>query len=462
TGYHPRDRRGRQAERQERDDRARHAGHPVADQARDEHVRARLDLRQGDERHEVGRRRPAVHVDGVALHFGDDGPQAAKREKRQQRKIQPELDQNHSLPLDEKRIPTVSAIAIRTTNDTRAIATRMKHPAIKATGAGLRAIGRPSFIAVAMNNPAPAAPAPVTTADTSGCATQCVYKTASVRTHRYGSAKRPKNATIAPRRPNQRLPSTIAALPMFGPGRIWHNAHTSVKSAGVSQRRFSTMTSDPARKAAARPRIARSPPGQGMPNPSTIQNVPKLARRTPTVNFNVFSGTRASGRRSARAASVTTSVAPTAPRLAGRIVWLAAPAARTMKTTSTPSRRTALKLAISATRSQRREVVAVDMRSVAVVLANARCSSRRGMTPPALMTALRSQLSPNSRSSTPMTTWSKETGMVERAGPRRPTRPARTATPASVPASADLQPRTVPTASTIVAASTHSTNEPRN
>src|SRR5439155_11221667 len=241
TGYHPRDRRGRQAERQERDDRARHAGHPVADQARDEHVRARLDLRQGDERHEVGRRRPAVHVDGVALHFGDDGPQAAKREKRQQRKIQPELDQNHRLPLDEKRIPTVSAIGITMTNDTRAIATRMKHPAIKATAAGLRAIGRPSFTAVAMNNPAPAAPAPVTTADTRGCATQCVYNTASVRTHRYGSAKRPKNATIAPRRPNQRLPSTIAVLPMLGPGRIWHNAHTSVKSAGVSQRRFSTM-----------------------------------------------------------------------------------------------------------------------------------------------------------------------------------------------------------------------------
>src|SRR5439155_139181 len=431
TGYHPRDRRGRQAERQERDDRARHAGHPVADQARDEHVRARCRLRHGKELHEVARRRPAFHVDDVALHFGDDGTQAAKREQRQQGKIQPELDENHSLPLDEKRIPTVSAIGMTMTNDTRAIATRTKHPAIKATAAGLPAIGRPSFIAVAMNNPAPAAPAPVTTADTSGRATQCVYSTASVRTHRYGSAKRPKNATIAPRMPNQRLPSTIDALPMFGPGRIWHNAHTSVKSAGVSQCRFSTMIECAA---------GNTPPNERAPierNPrKSSQSVPKLARSTATVNFNVFSGTRASGRRSARAASVTTSVAPMAPRLAGRIVWLAAPAARTMKTTSTPSRRTALKLAISATRSQRREGGAGGMRSVAVVLANARCSSRRGMTPPALMTALRSQLSPNSRSSAPMTTWSKETGMVERAGPSRPTRPARTATPASAPASA--------------------------
>jgi DNA-binding transcriptional LysR family regulator len=70
-----------------------------------------------------------------------------------------------------------------------------------------------------MNNPTPAA---VTTADTDGRAPQCMYSTASVRTHRYGSAKRPKNATIAPQTPNQRRPSTIDALPMLGPGRIWH------------------------------------------------------------------------------------------------------------------------------------------------------------------------------------------------------------------------------------------------
>src|SRR5882672_1309761 len=56
-----------------------------------------------------------------------------------------------------------------------------------------------------------------------------------------GSAIRPRNATIDPLTPNQRLPSTIEALPMFGPGRNWHRPIVSAKSAGVSQRRSSTI-----------------------------------------------------------------------------------------------------------------------------------------------------------------------------------------------------------------------------
>src|SRR5437899_7516998 len=56
-----------------------------------------------------------------------------------------------------------------------------------------------------------------------------------------GSAIRPRNATIEPMMPNQRLPSTIEALPMFGPGRNWQRPMVSAKSAGVSQRRSSTI-----------------------------------------------------------------------------------------------------------------------------------------------------------------------------------------------------------------------------
>src|SRR5438132_14187707 len=104
--------------------------------------------------HEVRRRGPALHVDDVALHLGDDRAHAAKREQRQQREVEPELDQRHSMCLP--------------------IATAMKQPAINTTAAGLRAIGRPSFTAVAMNRPAPEAPTPVTTADTSGRAAQRV------------------------------------------------------------------------------------------------------------------------------------------------------------------------------------------------------------------------------------------------------------------------------------------------
>src|SRR5215472_16495434 len=56
-----------------------------------------------------------------------------------------------------------------------------------------------------------------------------------------GNAIRPRNATIEPATPNQRLPSTIEALPIFGPGRNWHRPIVSAKSACVSQRRSSTI-----------------------------------------------------------------------------------------------------------------------------------------------------------------------------------------------------------------------------
>src|SRR5438876_9525412 len=56
-----------------------------------------------------------------------------------------------------------------------------------------------------------------------------------------GSALEARNATIGPVTPNQRLPSTIEALPMFGPGRNWHRPTVSAKSACVSQRRSSTI-----------------------------------------------------------------------------------------------------------------------------------------------------------------------------------------------------------------------------
>src|SRR5439155_18944896 len=139
----------------------------------------------------VRRRGPALHVDDVALHLGDDRAHAAKREQRQQREVEPELDQRHSMRLRERYRPTITAIGITTSSGTRPIATAMKQPAINTTAAGLRAIGRPSFTAVAMKRPAPEAPTPVTTADTSGRAAQRVEGSASTSHHRGGSAERP-------------------------------------------------------------------------------------------------------------------------------------------------------------------------------------------------------------------------------------------------------------------------------
>ena len=80
------------------------------------------------------------------------------------------------------------------------------------------------------------------------------------------------------------------------------------------------VSRDATRTTAARPRIDRSAPGHWKPRPSPTQKPPKLASRTPTENFSVFSGILANGRRTASAARATTMAAPAAPRLAGTIM----------------------------------------------------------------------------------------------------------------------------------------------
>src|SRR5207237_10274504 len=108
------------------------------------------------------------------LHVGDDRAQATEREQRKQREVQTELEQRHSMRLREQYRPTITAMGITTSSGTRPIATATKQPAISTTAAGLRAIGRASLTAVAMNRPAPEAPTPVTTADTGGRAAERV------------------------------------------------------------------------------------------------------------------------------------------------------------------------------------------------------------------------------------------------------------------------------------------------
>src|SRR5439155_1207329 len=84
------------------------------------------------------------------------------------------------------------------------------------------------------------------------------------------------------------------------------------------------------------------------------------------------------------------------------------------------------------------------------------------MMPAARRTALRSQLRPNSNNRAPMPTWSTVMGIIPSAGPSTPTRAASAASPAAAPRSAERHPRTIPTARTMVTASTHSTRDPRN
>ena len=101
-----------------------------------------------------------------------------------------------------------------------------------------------------------------------------------------------------------------------------------------------------------RPSRAASLPGQCTPAPSAPQNVPNEVSMTPTPNFIVFSGTRASGARAAIPTPAITSTAAAAPSAARpRFPWLS-PNVIAMNTTSRPSSSTPLNDRVNAYQSR--------------------------------------------------------------------------------------------------------------
>src|SRR6185369_1815077 len=159
-----RDHRRGEADRSERDEGARKAPDLPADQARDQHVRARRGLPDGKGLDEVRGREPALHVDHEALHLRHHRRQPADRDEGKQREVEAELDQAHSQPRRAANTATPSPIGTTISSETRATATSRKHAAISASAVGFFASGRPSLTAVPMKSPAPAAPTPVTIA----------------------------------------------------------------------------------------------------------------------------------------------------------------------------------------------------------------------------------------------------------------------------------------------------------
>src|SRR6266571_2987494 len=231
----------------------------------------------------------------------------------------------------------------------------------------------------------------------------------------------------------------------------------STSAASATHARMPRAKPASSTNSAAMPRIARSSPGQWSPRPSPTQNAPNAERSTPTANLSVFSGILASGRCTAQPAIATSAQAASAPRLAGTSKPPTAPTASTMKTTSSPSSTTALNAVTTAIASQPRRGCAA--RSAAHPSANASASSCSAITPAARRIAFLSQRIPKSSSSTPTASCRYSIGMRASSGPKASTRSARKARPATVPASAGRHPRTVPTASTMVSASTASTRE---
>src|SRR5215469_16438623 len=208
---------------------------------------------------------------------------------------------------------------------------------------------------------------------------------------------------------------------------------------------------------------AASEPGQDAPAPSPPQNTPKLVSMIPTTNFIVFSGTRASGARTANPTAATSTVAQPAA-IDARPTFLAlAPKVSTMKTTSSPSSSTPLNARVkpyqSGTPRNRRDAWLL---ASAMCSANSLSSSCRDLWPLARSTALRIHCSPKTRSSAPTTTRRAVIGIASTAGPRIATTTASTASADTVPVPADRQSRAVPAASTMVTASTASTAQARN
>src|SRR6266403_1887190 len=93
------------------------------------------------------------------------------------------------------------------------------------------------------------------------------------------------------------------------------HAHSAASSGRLTATAARAATST---NSAATPMMARSAPGQATPRPSPVQKTPNADSMTPTANLSVFSGTRASGRRSTSPAIAIRPQAASAPALAGR------------------------------------------------------------------------------------------------------------------------------------------------
>ena len=105
-----------------------------------------------------------------------------------------------------------------------------------------------------------------------------------------------------------------------------------------------TNANDARQTNASTPGSDASSPGQCAPAPSADQKIPNVVSITPTANFIAFSGTRASGARTATPiAGDEHDAPPRRPTAASGIDPCALPKVRTMNATSSPSRSTPLK-----------------------------------------------------------------------------------------------------------------------
>src|SRR5581483_3469340 len=237
-------------------------------------------------------------------------------------------------------------------------------------------------------------------------------------------------------------------------------AHASASSArrrGRSWRSRTTSAPDAATTNATTASSAASEPGQRTPAPSPAQKIPNDVRSTPTANLIVFSGTRASGARTATPTAPTRTTASAAPAAASGTLPCVLPNATTMNATSSPSSSTPLNASVKPYQSTPARSTPAAPRAPSSSWANTACSSCSALKPAARRIALRSHWSPNTSRSAPTKRRRSRSGTTVSAGPSATTTTASASSAAPRPASAERHPLATPAASTIVSASTVST-----
>src|SRR5262249_60046405 len=142
----------------------------------------------------------------------------------------------------------------------------------------------------------------------------------------------------------ERDPPVVADHEVVGEPQDLHDAAPS--STSLRRRSTATSANELTITNASTTGSAASPPGQLAPTPSVVQKMPNVVSMTPTANFIAFSGTRASGARTATPTPATRTSAAAAPAAASGIEPCALPNGRTMNTTSSPSSSTPLKAVV--------------------------------------------------------------------------------------------------------------------
>src|SRR5690348_2784568 len=134
-----------------------------------------------------------------------------------------------------------------------------------------------------------------------------------------------------------------------------------------------------------------------------------------------------------------------------------------MKTISTPSRKTPLKLTTNANQSSPNRLVRAASRAACVCSAYSAASSWSALRPEERKIALRNHCRPKISNRVPTASCSAASGsQVTRAYPATAVNAASATTARAVPAQADRQLRVTPIANTMVRASTNSTNDAAN